>query len=67
MQKYLCYICRQDSLEGGSLVHEGMFFKLCKDCLEDEENVKLLNETMMALDIDENDESAKFENSNIIP
>jgi hypothetical protein len=48
MQKYPCYICRRDSLDGGSLIHEGMFFKLCKECLEDEEAVRLINEGLLA-------------------
>ncbi len=46
MQIHYCYICKQDSSGGGSLVHEGMFFKLCKVCLEDEENIRLLNESL---------------------
>jgi hypothetical protein len=46
MQLHLCVICKLDSFGGGSLVHEGMFFKLCKDCMEEEENVRLLNEAL---------------------
>lgn len=48
MQHYPCYICRNDSLGGGSLVFEGMFFKLCAECMNDEEAVRLINEGLLA-------------------
>ena len=50
MQQYSCTICKQDSLGGGSMIHEGMFFKLCKECLEDKEAVRLLNEYLMKIE-----------------
>ncbi len=52
MQRYPCYICRKDSLEGGSLIHEGMFFKLCPECLNDEEAVRLINEGLISAEED---------------
>lgn len=50
MQRYSCVICKGDAAGGGSLIHEGMFFKLCAQCLEDEEAVRLINEYMMQIE-----------------
>lgn len=47
MQQYPCYICKRDSTGGGSLVFEGMFFKLCVECLEDEDVLRLINEGLI--------------------
>jgi hypothetical protein len=35
------------------MVHEGMFFKLCKECMEDEEAVRLINEALIAAEDDD--------------
>ena len=43
-------ICKADAAGGGSMIHEGMFFKLCHDCMEDEEAIRLINEYMMQID-----------------
>jgi hypothetical protein len=44
MQRYLCTNCKKDSLGGGSIVFGGVFFKLCAECLEDEEVIRKMNE-----------------------
>lgn len=63
MQHYSCVICKADAFGGGSMVHGGMFFKLCPACYEnyeDEEALRLLTEYLMQItDDEENDESAK--------
>lgn len=58
MQTYPCVICKQDSIDGGSIIHGGMFFKMCKECLEDENAVNLLNQylTQVYEEGDENDD-----------
>lgn len=53
MQTHPCVICKKDSFGGGSMVHGGMFFKLCSDCLEDKEAVKMINEYLMDIEIEE--------------
>lgn len=44
MQKYSCKICGQEAKHGFTKVHEGVFFKLCQECFEDEAAISLLNE-----------------------
>lgn len=43
MNQYPCTNCKKDSAGGGSIVFEGMFFKMCPDCLEDEEAIRNIN------------------------
>ena len=50
MNQYPCTNCRKDSAGGGSRVFGGMFFKMCPECLEDEEVVRKLNEFWCALE-----------------
>jgi hypothetical protein len=44
MQTHPCYNCKKDSSGGGSIVYGGMFFKMCPECLEDEEVIREINE-----------------------
>jgi len=46
MQRYECFICKNNSYGGSSIVHEGMFFKLCAECYEETEVIRLLNESL---------------------
>lgn len=53
VQRYTCVICKGDSLGGSSIIHGGMFFKLCPICYEkyeDEETVKMINEYWMNIE-----------------
>jgi len=44
MQIYPCVNCKKDSAGGGSIIHGGMFMKMCSECFEDEETMRKLNE-----------------------
>jgi hypothetical protein len=57
MQRYTCVICKGEANTGLSKVHEGMFFKLCAECYEETEVIRLLNESLCKAM--ENPESAK--------
>jgi len=50
MIQYLCTSCKQDASGGGSVVYGGMFFKMCAECLEDEEVIRSLNEYWRVLE-----------------
>jgi hypothetical protein len=50
MQTHLCVVCKQDSIGGGSKVFGGMFFKMCRECYEDEKSVQLLNDYLLQID-----------------
>ena len=56
MQRYNCTHCHKEIETGGSVVHGGMFFKMCSECIEDEEILKELNEFWSKLEEGENDE-----------
>lgn len=63
MQRYSCVICKADASGGGSIIHGGMYFKLCPECYENHENdeaLRLIDEFMMQITDDETDESAKL-------
>ena len=42
--KYACTNCHKDSIGGGSIVFGGVFFKMCSECMEDEEVIRKMNE-----------------------
>ena len=55
MQRYHCSVCREDAFGGRTVVFQGMFMKICKDCAEDEDLYKeleksLLNEVLEQVD-----------------
>ena len=52
MQRYSCVICKDDSFGGSSIIHGGMFFKLCPTCYdnyEDEEALRMIDEYLMQI------------------
>jgi len=55
MYQYPCTICKKDSTGGGSLVFGGVFFKVCADCLEDEEAIRKMNEYWQVIDDEKED------------
>ena len=55
MQTYSCVICKKDSSGGGSLCYGGMFFKMCAECLEDEEIIQKMNEMLKQIEEDGDD------------
>lgn len=62
MQHYSCVICKADAFGGGSMVHGGMFFKLCPACYEqyeDDEAIRMIDEYLMQITDEEDGESAK--------
>jgi hypothetical protein len=46
MTQYPCTICKKTTEPGFTKIHEGMFFKLCEECHEEEE---ILRKTMNEL------------------
>lgn len=54
-QIHPCTNCKKDSIGGGSIVYGGMFFKMCPECLEDEEVLRQMNEYWKVLDQEEED------------
>lgn len=44
MQTYQCYICKRLGDIAGSKCYGGMFFKLCAECMDDEEAMRQMNE-----------------------
>lgn len=57
MQRHPCTNCKNDSSGGGSIVYGGMFFKMCAECLEDDEVIKKMNEYWRILEDEKEDES----------
>lgn len=57
MQHYRCFNCREDSFGGRTIICEGMFFKLCKECAEDDDIYHELQKRMMEEQLDEPDVS----------
>ncbi len=56
MQKYSCTICKKDSSGGSTMIHEGMFFKVCAECYEEAEILRMLDEHLKkAMETKEND------------
>jgi len=55
MQIHPCTNCKKDSAGGGSIVYGGMFFKLCAECLEDEEVIRKMNELWRIQEEEENE------------
>ena len=49
-QQHPCTNCKKDSVGGGSIVYGGMFFKMCPECLEDEEIIRKMNEYWQIMD-----------------
>lgn len=56
MYQYPCTNCKRDSVGGGSIVYGGVFFKMCAECLEDEQVIRKMNEYWQVVD-EENEES----------
>jgi hypothetical protein len=54
-QIHPCTNCKKDSIGGGSIVYGGMFFKMCPECLEDEEVLRQMNEYWKLLDQEKED------------
>lgn len=56
MTQYYCTICKKPTQPGFTKIHEGMFFKLCEECYEEEEILKMLNEHLVnAMEGEEDD------------
>jgi hypothetical protein len=47
MQRYNCKNCDQDATGGSTIICEGVFMKICKECAEDKEIYKELEKRMM--------------------
>lgn len=58
MQTHPCTNCKKDSAGGGSIVYGGMFFKMCPECMEDEEIIKKLNEYLQGIEESEEVDSS---------
>lgn len=71
MQRYNCTICHEDSFGGRSVVHEGMFFKVCCNCAEDELLYEELERSLLEMNDAEECGSAKLgveqDNSKNVP
>ena len=52
MQRYHCTNCHADAQGGRTVVFQGMFFKICKDCAEDEDIYNELLKRMMDEDLE---------------
>jgi hypothetical protein len=57
MQIHPCINCKKDSVGGGSIIYGGMFFKMCPECLEDQEVIRKLNEFWRKLEEEPNAEN----------
>ena len=53
MQHYRCFTCREDALGGRTIICDGMFFKVCKNCAEDDDIYHELQKCMMEEQIEE--------------
>jgi len=53
MQRYHCSVCRADAFGGRTVVFQGMFMKICKDCAEDNDIYHELEKRLMEETIDE--------------
>lgn len=58
MQVHPCVNCKRDSTGGASIVHGGMFMKMCAECYEDEEIMRNMNDYWRKL---EEEEYRKYE------
>ncbi len=54
-QIHPCTVCKKDSAGGGSVIYGGMFFKMCADCLSDEEIIRSMNEYWRILEDEKDD------------
>lgn len=61
MQEHACTNCKKNSIGGGSIVYGGMFFKMCPECLEDEEVIRNMNEYWRNFEGDQEETTTQIE------